>query len=133
MINSRCVLVMAGITLSTLVGCALPGQRLLEARIEKDGQLLLQAQFAVPDSWDKRAAWQRLEGQSFESVGQWKPEPEDAGQVVLKGKVRLLLVHARKPFAGAEVEDLRLVADPANTGNWRLAPAEVSRTAKVMH
>ena len=123
---------MAGLILCGLTGCPAPGQRYLEARIEKDGQAVLRTHFAVPDSWDKHAAWKRLEGQSFQNVGDFKPEPA-AGQLVLKGKIRLLLLHTSTPFAAAEVDHLGLGPDPAGKGTWQLAPGEVERTGKTLN
>jgi hypothetical protein len=81
---------------------------------------------------DKHAAWQQLEDKSFESVGVLKPEIDNPRQVVLKGNIRLVLVH-KTPFAAVDVENLQLIGDPAKTDAWRLAPGEVSRTGKAMN
>jgi hypothetical protein len=118
--------------LLVLEGCGFPGQRLLNAEIQKDGQPVLRTQFSVPDSWNRQQAWQRLQEQSFDRPGEWKPEPDDAKQVVLRGKVRVILLHAGKEFAAAEVAELRLVADPNKEGSWQLAPAEAERTGKAL-
>ncbi len=124
--------VMAGLIVFLLTGCPAPGQRYLEARIEKDGQAVLRTHFAVPDSWDKHAAWKRLEGQAFKNVDDFKPAPAADGQLVLKGKIKLLLLHTKTPFAVAEVDTLGLSPDPAGKGAWQIPPEEVKRTGLAL-
>jgi hypothetical protein len=125
------LIALVGVALAALAGCA-PGQRLLHARIEQEGQVVLETQFAVPDGWDKLTAWRRLESQSFAEVGKVTPDPGTSGRVTLKGKIRVALIHVDRPFAAAEVEELQLVADPSRDGHWRLAPAEAARTQKAV-
>lgn len=123
---SRCIAMLA---LILVTGCMFPGQRLLQARVEQDGQLILRTQFGVPDGYDQRAAWRQLVDKNFEVVGTWKPD--DPRQATLKGKVRVALVHVSTPFATADVMDLKLVGDPAK-GTWHIPPEEVSRTIQVL-
>jgi hypothetical protein len=59
MVNKCCVLVMVGISLSIYIGCEHPaptpnkhiGMRLLHARIEKDGQVILHTSFCVSEQF----------------------------------------------------------------------------------
>jgi hypothetical protein len=62
-----------------------------------------------------------------------KPLSDESGQTVLKGKIRLLLIHVHRPFATGDVENLRLVPDPAKKGNWQIELGEVKRTGKAMN
>ena len=93
----RCVLIaVVGVALVPLVGSI--GQLLLHARIEKDGKVVLEAMFGVPDTWDKRAAWRRLESQSFKKVGNFMPDPATPGQLTMKGKIRDYSYPRRPPI-----------------------------------
>ena len=132
MLERQSIASMLAIVFAICTGCSHPGQRLLEARIEKDGQLVLRTHFGVPDTWAPDAAWQQLNGRAFEPVGAATFESNDSGQVQLKGNVRVALVHAGTPFAAVDVEQLQLVGDLAGPATWRLAPGEVVRTAKAL-
>ncbi|MBL9161842.1 MAG: hypothetical protein JNL18_03775 [Planctomycetaceae bacterium] len=133
MYNRQTIAAMVGIMLAFCAGCSHPGQRLLQARIEKDGQPVLQTRFGVPDSWDQYAAWQRLDSQVFEPVSTLKLDPNDFGQLVIKGNIRVTLVHAGKRFAAVNIEQIRLVSVSAGAKTWQLAPGEVDRTAKALN
>jgi hypothetical protein len=115
-----------------MAGCSFPGQRALHVRLEQDGQLVAKGFFSVPDSFDRQATWQRLEGVSLEPGSELTPESSDPSRVVLNGKIRVVLDHAGRPYALAETTQLRLDADPAKRGHWQLAPAEVARTGKSL-
>lgn len=130
--NSRDRWAMAALTLMVVAGCPSPGQRLLDARIEMDGQPLMHAIFSVPDNWDREASWKRLDTVAFAVTNDWKPDPADVTPVVLRGKIRVRLMHASTPYAVAEVEQLLFVADADQKGKWKLAPGEVERIAKLL-
>ncbi len=71
------------ILVATCAGCNHLGQRLLEAPIEKNGQLVLQPHFGVPDTRAPHTAWQQLNGRAFEPVGAATFDSNDLGQVQL--------------------------------------------------
>jgi hypothetical protein len=115
-----------------LAGCMPSGQRLLHVRVEHEGQLVAEGIYSVTDTLDQQATWERLNEASLEPVAQLTPQPDNSGRVVLTGKIRLVLVHANRPYAVAETTQLRLDADPAKPGYWQLTPAEVARTGKSL-
>ncbi|QDU83173.1 hypothetical protein Pla163_02700 [Planctomycetes bacterium Pla163] len=108
-------------------GC-MPGQRLLDARIEVDGAVVAETYFSIDDHRSEGEAWSRLDGAVFEAVGAGLPAPDAEGRVELTGAIGLVLDHAGDPFVGAELVVLLLVPDAAGSGGWCLAPGEVERT-----
>ena len=119
-----CIVVISGST-----GC--DGQRLIEARVERDGQIVLQSQFGISDDASPAIAWGLLGDQKFKAVGHISPEGNDPQKAVLKGKIRILLRHAGNPFASADVEQLRLNLAPGTDIYWMIPKDEVERTFKA--
>jgi hypothetical protein len=105
----------------------MPGQRLLDARIEIDGVLVAQTYFSIDDHRSEDEAWSRLDGAVFEAVGAGLPAPDAEGRVELTGWIGLVLDHAGDRFVAAELEELLLVPDAAGSGGWCLAAGEVER------
>jgi hypothetical protein len=109
-------------------GCG--GQRLLEATVERDGEPLLQAKYGVSDQATPAAAWGQLVGKHFKAVGPITPDAGDPNKAVLKGKIRITLRHTGTHFAGADVDQLRLVRVTGAEDEWEIPKDEVERAAK---
>ena len=112
-----------------LSGCA--GQRYVDVQIERDGVPTLKAGYGVSDSLAPAAIWDTLQGQSFEAVGEIKPEPTDPQKAVLKGKIRIAILHVNNEIATAKINELRLIRDAKSADRWKLATGEVQRTAQA--
>lgn len=110
-----------------LGGCAPPGQRYLEATIERDGQPILRTGFGVSDSLSPAESWPSLDGKQFEPVAEVAPAPDDPLRLVLRGKVSIILRHTGESFGTVEVDDLRLIRDDTSTNLWRLPREEFQR------
>lgn len=114
------------------LSACMPGQRLLDVRIEVSGEAVAQTWFAVDDHLSEDQAWSQLDGAVFEAVGVGVPAPSSDGQVELLGPIRLVLDHAGDEFAAADLEQLFLKQVSAGTagspGTWLLAPGEVERS-----
>lgn len=113
-----------------VVGCAHYGQRLLEARIECDGQVVLRTHFGVPDNWDQRTAWRQLESHAFEVADTAVLDGDTVSPATLTGRIRITLNHAGNAWAAVEVNSIALSKNDAGSNSWKLAPGEVDRTAK---
>jgi hypothetical protein len=114
---------------ASATGCG--GQRLLEARVERDGELVLKALFSVPDSMSPAEAWKQLEGRTFTSVGSIQLDDTDPKKALLRGKIRVALTHTGNPFASAEVENLRVVRPAGAEHGWEIPKEELDRAAKA--
>jgi hypothetical protein len=112
------------------LGCA-NGQRLLEARIERDGETVLETKFGVSDQATPTAAWEQIVGRSFKAVGPITPDIGDPNKAVLKGKIRIALRHAGTHFASADVDQLRLTRVAGTDDQWEIPKEEVERTLKT--
>jgi hypothetical protein len=106
------------------------GQRLLEARVERDGEPILETKFSVSDQATAAEAWSRLAGKSFKAVGPIIPEVGDANRAVLKGRIRITLKHTGTHFASSDVEQLRLTRVVGAEDQWEIPKDEVERAAK---
>ena len=113
------------LAVSLLPGCA--GQRRIQVQVEREGVLTLQSEFGVSDSLDAKAMWASMQGESFAAVSPIKPEPEDPEKAVLKGKLRMVILHVDKEIAAAKISELRIVRAPGD--RWKLAPGEIERTS----
>jgi hypothetical protein len=71
----------------SVVGCVHYGQRLLEARIERDGQIVLRTHFAVPDNWDQRTVWRQLESRAFEVEDTAVLDADTVSPATLTGRI----------------------------------------------
>jgi hypothetical protein len=115
--------------LTSPVGCG--GQRALEGRVERDGELVLKTLFGVSDKLPPEAAWQHLTGRHFKAVGPITPDPGGAQTATLRGKIRIELRHAGTHFASADVQELRLTKVPGTDNDWEIPRSEVERTARA--
>jgi hypothetical protein len=109
-----------------LSGCS--GQRYIEVHIERDGALVLKTEHGVSDSLSAAAIWRGLRADSFEAVGTIEPEKHDALAAVLKGKIRIVILHVNDPIAASNVDELKLIRASDSSTRWQLAPGEVERT-----
>jgi hypothetical protein len=117
------------LAVSLFAGCG--GQRYIHVNIERDGELILKTEYGVSDGLDAAATWTSLQGQSFETVGTIKPEADDPQKAVLKGKIRIVILHVDKEIARAKVDRLRLIRASGSGDRWKLTPGEVQRTAQA--
>jgi hypothetical protein len=124
-----CFALLALLALSPFPGCS--GQRYINVQIERDGVVVLQTEYGVSDSMDAAAMWNTLQGQSFAAANPIKSEPEDPKKAVLKGKLRMVILHVKTEIASAKISELRLVRDSDTADRWNLAPGEVDRTSHV--
>jgi hypothetical protein len=109
-------------------GCG--GQRLLEARVERDGEPVLETKFGVSDQATPAAAWAQLAGKHFKAVGPITPDAGDPNKAVLKGKIRITLRHTGSHFASSDVDQLRLARVAGTEDQWEIPKDEIDRTAK---
>jgi hypothetical protein len=114
---------------SLLSGCG--GQRFIKVRIERDGAPVLQTEYGVSDSLDPAAIWRGLQGDSFDAVGTVTPAVDDPQKAVLKGKIRIVILHVNNEIAAAKVNELRLTRASGSGNQWKLASGEVDRTAQA--
>jgi hypothetical protein len=118
-----------GLLFCAATGCE--GQRLIEARIERDGQIVLQSQFGIADDAAPEAVWRSIAEQRFKAVAQIVPQRSDPTKATLNGKIRILLRHAGNRFASADVDQLQIVLAPGTDVYWIVTKDEVERTAKL--
>jgi hypothetical protein len=132
---TRChftILILGAALACSGVGCVHYGQRLLEARIERDGQVVLRTHFGVPDNWDQRTAWRQLESQLFEVEDPTVLGADVVGRATLKGRIRITLTHAGSAWAAVEVDEIQLSQQDAESNIWRFVPGECERTARAL-
>jgi hypothetical protein len=127
----KVALLSAGI-LVLAAGCTPPGQRALHVRVEQNGQVVAEGMYSVPDSFDRRAAWERLSEASLEAVGQVTPDANDPNLAVLTGDLTVTLEHASRPYAAADATWLKLIADSDAPGHWKIDAAEVGRVGRLV-
>src|SRR5262245_26003645 len=109
-------------------GCG--AQKSLEARIERDGELVLKTSFGVNDQMPPAAAWKELAGKPFKAVGPITPDA-DGKTATFKGKIRIELKSGGTHFASADVQELRLTKVPGSDNDWEIPQSEIERTAKA--
>jgi len=117
------------LAVSLFPGCI--GQRALRVQITRDGELILQTAYGVSDRLNAAAIWRSLEGKSFKTVDTLKPETDDPQKAVVKGKIRIVILHVDREIASAQVDEIRLVRVPGSNDQWQLAPDEVRRTGQA--
>ena len=127
--HPRVTVLLLGLVLPSWMGCG--GQRLLEARIEKNETILLQTHYSVIDRLGPIEAWRKLKSQSFEATEDFDA-PKKSETMLLKGKIRIRLLHTNHPFTEVNVNELRLIRVSQDPQHWQIAPDEVERTAKLL-
>jgi hypothetical protein len=120
---------LALLAVSLFSGCS--GQRLIDVHVERDGVVALQTSYGVSDGLNAAAMWQTLQAQPFEAVTPIISEAEDPKKAVLKGKLRMVILHVNNEIASAKISELRLVRDSDSSDRWKLAAGEVERTSHV--
>lgn len=131
-IHSRiaCLIAIGVIAVS---GCIMPGQRLLTVRVERDGEVVLNGMFGASDSLGPRKTWSRMKNVSLESTEAFEKLQPSSTTTRLTGKIRIVLQHTDRTFASATTMQLDVVPDPAHSGQWLIAPAEVDRTVSLVN
>ena len=120
------------LTLLTLIaGCRAPGQRYVTVTIERDGAPVLETGYGVSDSLGEEAWFEQLANASFSESTKLEVDEKDPSQVTLTGDLRIVMSHVDSPLAKVKSAELRLEADPAMPGHWRLAPGEASRLRQL--
>jgi len=122
---------LAACLLAVLLFSGCVGQRYLQVRVERDGDLVLQTKYGVPDRLGASDIWQSLQGKPFKAVGTVTPDAANGQKVVLKGKIKITILHGDKAMASASVDELRFVRASGCEDRWELPPEEVQRTAKT--
>jgi hypothetical protein len=124
-----------GLTLATLLGMSLlpgcSGQRYIEVNIDRDGAPALHAEYGVSDNLSPAGVWGTLEGQSLVAPSPINADREDPKKAVLKGRIRMVILHVKNEIATSKISELRLVRDSDTADRWKLAPGEVKRTAQA--
>jgi hypothetical protein len=110
-------------------GCG--GQRYLHVRIERDGQPVLETGYGVSDRLGTGAMWKSLQGKAFEALGSIEPDASDPQTAVLRGRIRIVILHVDREMASVRVDELRLVRSSVAQDQWELPPDEVQRTARA--
>jgi hypothetical protein len=123
------ILILSVLVISGSTGCE--AQRLVEARVERDGEPILQSQFGISDEATPATAWGLLSDQKFKAVGHVAPEENDPKKAVLKGKIRIFIRYAGSHLARVDVEQLRIVLVPGTEDYWTIPKDEVERTLKA--
>ena len=129
------VLLGSGLLLS---GTTAQAARLMEIRVERDGQVMLKGMTEDDSQIDPGVVWGYLKGATLKPVGEVRSDPADPLRATLTGKIRVAVLHGGRP-AGAQgaartdvmVEELRLVRPSPDSDHWQLAPGEVERTAQA--
>lgn len=114
--NGRTGLALA-LALGALCAACLPGRRLLDATIERDGVVLVQVWFDVPDSFSELEALEVATQQTWTSAAEGTPVPRGE----LGPGAVLRLTHGSRPFVERPCPALRLVPTSEGTG-WRTSP-----------
>ena len=117
--------------LSGCIGQLLAGQRYIVVQIERDGALVLKTEYGVSDNLSPAAIWRGLRSDSFDAAGKVEPENDDALKAVLKGKIRIVILHVNNAIAAASVDELKLISTSDSSIQWQLAPGEVERTGQA--
>jgi hypothetical protein len=108
--------------------------RLLEVRIEQDGQTVLTGM--TSDSGDNHpyVTWEKLKEVELEPFGTFRKSFRGATQARLKGPVRISILHGGRVIAEGRaqvvVAELRVVRYISASG-WRVAAGEMERTRKA--
>ena len=114
-----------------LAGCRSPGQRYVTVTIERDGAPVLETGYGVSDSLGEEAWFEQLANASFSESTKLEVDEKDPSLVTLTGDLRIVMSHVESPLAKVRSAELRLEADPAMPGHWRLAPGEASRLRQL--
>jgi hypothetical protein len=128
--RGRCFLAGAILLVAVLLS-GWSGQRYIEVHVEREGALVLKTEYGVSDRMSTAAIWRGLRSDSFDTVGTIEPQKDDALKAVLRGKIRIVILHVNNPIAAANVDELKLVRGTDSSTQWQLAPGEVQRTAKI--
>jgi len=118
-----------GVLLATLLtGCA--GQRLLEIRVERGGELLLKGSFAIPDNQTPIQGWLAIAGRPLQAVAPITPDADNPNAAALKGELRVSLTHAGDHFAASQLERLQITRVPGTDDQWEIPLSELERATK---
>jgi hypothetical protein len=127
------ILIAGGLFL--LGGSTVQAARLLEIRVERDGQVVLRAMRGDDSEQDLGIVWAYLKEVELEPVSEIPVDPTDPLQSTLTGDLRVAILHGGTVVGGGRAEvsvrQLRLVRPSADSKYWQLAPGEVERTAEA--
>lgn len=128
---SRATLLSLLTLLIPLTGCRSSGQQYITVTIEQNGAPVLETGYGVSDSLGEEAWFEQLANASFSESTKLEVDEKDPSQVTLTGDLRIVMSHVESPLAKVRSAELRLEADPAMPGHWRLAPGEASRLRQL--
>ena len=130
----RAVSLLLGIAIvATIAGCA-PGMKLLRLEIHREDQPVLRTQFDAPDRLGGRELWPRAGRPPFSvdtEVVRVTPDDDDPLRATLQGAIRLEIRHGRTIETRAELTDLTLVRESAESPTWFLPPEEIERAMRA--
>lgn len=131
----RRLAMLLGVGLFLLGGSSGQAARLLELRVERDGQVVLKGMTEDDSQTDPGVVWTYLKDASLKPVGEVTADPGDPLRATLTGNIRVAVLHVERTVGGgraeASVRELRLVRPSPESGHWQLAPGEVERTAHI--
>lgn len=104
------------------------GQRLIEARVEKDGVYILQSQYPVAEDASESTVWTQLGGCQLKQLVSLA---EGQSSTVLTGKIEIVLRHAGAAVVRGEIQQLHMTRVPGTVDYWTIPKEEIERTKKA--
>lgn len=131
-------LLSVSMALALLGGSSVQAARLLEIRIERNGQAILKGMTEDNSQADPGIVWEYLNGELLKAENGLTPDPADPMRATLTGKIRVAVLHTGQPAAvkgsmrtDVVVDELRLVRPSPDSEYWVLAPGEVERSGRI--
>jgi len=122
------------ISASLICGGPAFAARLLQVRVECDGQLVLHTYYDDAGRADAATVWRYLGRQPImveEETSSVEPDAEAPLRATLDGDILVKLSHADRVLAEAELSRLTLIRPDAQSTMWFLPEQEVERTAPI--
>lgn len=137
-VRSNRHLVALALALCFTAAACIPGQKLLDLSVARDGHVLAEIQFAVPDSSDVDAMWAAAGKRPL--VGALvldtlspadAPTAEQPLHTLLRGPVVLSLTHTNSVESRVTLHSVRLQRSDAGSVDWRLSAYDVARAQQA--
>ena len=125
----RSVALLLLLAASCLLSGCMRGQRLITVQIQQDGKPVLECMYGLPDNWKIDRIWSQVAQENFHPVDVWVEATSTTDGVILKGPLKIMVLHGTSTLATSELSELRLVEMSKQPPEWRLGPGEMERAA----
>jgi hypothetical protein len=105
--------------------------RLLKYSVLVDGKVVYVGQYTDDGLAGKARVWSYLEQVKFRPQPDAPVKADEALRHLIRGKVTLKAEHASQVIAEAALSEIMLLKDDPQSPDWKLAPEEIERTARL--